>query len=750
MFKKQSSNVYNLHGKWLGTAAITVLGFTNSPVFAQENIISNQVDSSALEEIVVTVNRVQERLQDVGITASAFTGDTVRARGIIDSGDLGTVTSGLIIAKAGGSELTGLVSIRGVSQNDFTAHLESPNAFYLDEVYQPSASNSIQQFYDVERIEVLKGPQGTLFGRNATGGLLNVFTRDPGNEIEGYLTAGVASYNQISLQGGLTVPINDKLTTRVAFLRTRHDGFYENVAPGGFDLNGDNTSAVRLKINYTPTEKLSIQFAGDYYHTDYKGTGGNFTVPAGQDPLTGLGFNLPRDTPFALGGGRALRPFQTTADFPGGYSRETYGISARVNYYFDSDIILSSITSYAKVKSDYREDNDQTFASVGTFEQRPDNTNISQELRLHKDTGRFRWNVGAYYLNVTGDYFNRFNFIAADADLSVNYNIDAQSYSAFAQVAYDISENLTLTAGARIVHDEKQYLQIFNCLAANPGASACPAFGGPGTIGDASPLRNNHNETGWTGRLQLDYKATEDLLLYASLNRGYKSFNYNANFAGNVPLSGLILDGEVLFAKEVGLKYAFLDGRAKLNMSAFHYDYKDYHAFDQRSLNFTLFNADAEIYGAEVDLTVKPVSSLLLNLAVNFLDSKVFNVPIQGLGLVTRQATQSPRYSIVASIEQNIKTNIGDFTAIANGVYYDDAFAQISNAPNTFLQAYGVVNARLNFTPMSPENIQFSVYATNLLNDQSNNYAFDLSVAGYTELNIINPRIIGFDVTVKF
>ena len=742
---KRTEEYLTRNSKFLVSTAIALTLMAQMSAGAEEKKSSKS--ALVLDEITVTATRSAENIQSIGIAVSAFKGKTLENRGIVDTGDLGQITPGLIVAKAGGSELTGLVSIRGVSQNDFTAHLESPNAFYIDEVYQASASNGIQQFYDVERIEVLKGPQGTLFGRNATGGLLNVFTREPGDNFEGYLSAGAASYDEISIKGGVTIPISDTLSSRVAFLRTRHDGYYKNLNPDGVDLNGDNTSAIRVKFNFTPNDQLTVKLSGDYYHTDYIGTGGMFVVPAGQDPITGLGFNLPIDTPFPLGGGTALSPFETTANFAGGYSRETWGLSANINYDFD-ELSVSAVTSYGRVRSDYNEDNDQTAANVGTFHQRPYNINFTQELRLHKDTGQLRWNIGVYYLNVKGDYFNRFNFIAADADLNVNYNIDAKSYSAFAQASYDINDKLTVTGGARIVYDEKTYFQEFECIAANPGASACPAFGGAGTIGGASPLTNEHSETGWTGRLQLDYQATDDLLLYASLNRGYKSFNYNANFAGNVPLSGLILKGEVLVAKEIGVKINFWEGRGRLNASAFHYNYKDYHAFDQRSLNFTLFNADSKIYGGEIDLTLKPGEGFTTSLAVNLLQSKVFDVPIQGLGNVTRQAAQSPHFSIVASIEKTMETGIGQMTAIVNGVYYGEQFAQISNAPNTLMEAYGNVNARLNIAPT--DNIDMSLYVKNLFNNQKPNYAFDLSVAGYTELDLANPRIFGIELNYNF
>ena len=696
---------------------------------------------------MVTATRAKESIQKIGIAVSAFTGAALESKGISDTGDLGQITPGLIVAKAGGSELTGLVSIRGVSQNDFTAHLESPNALYIDDYYQPSAANGVQQFYDVERIEVLKGPQGTLFGRNATGGLLNVFTREPENHFEGYVTGTLADYDEMGLKGAVSIPVSDRVLTRWAFLRTKHDGYYKNVLANGRDLNGGDVTAMRGKVNIAATDDLQINLVGDYYYSNYKGTGGMFAVPAAVDPETGLGYNLPRDTPRPFSGLPAGKPFETAANFAGGYYRKTWSVGAKVEYALD-DILITSLSNYSEVVSRYDEDNDQTPADIGTFSQYPKNENFSKELRIHKDDGSFRWSTGIYYLDVRGKYHNGFDFIVADADLAVDYDIDGQSYSLFGQASQDLGEKFTLTAGARVVHDKKDYLQVWSCSAANPATSACAAFGGPGTIGSLSPLTNKHDETGWTGRLQLDYKPTDDVLLYASVNRGYKSFNYNANFAGNVPVDALVLKPEVLLAKEIGAKTQFLDGMMRLNAAAFHYDYSDFHAFDQRGLNFTLFNADAEIYGAEAELTFSPGGGFTGNIAGTYLHARAFDVPIANR-LLTRHITQSPRYTFMGSIQKTFELAPGTLTAQVDGVYYDKQYAQISNAPNTQISAYGTANARLSFRPRTAD-VDVAVFARNVFDSHHPNYAFDLAIAGYTELDLTNPRILGVEVTLGF
>jgi iron complex outermembrane recepter protein len=738
---------------YLGTTALIAAAFLSVPAMAQSSSPATEATTGGVEDIVVTANRREENLQKVGISAASFSGEAIEAAGIVETSDLGSITTGLIVSEAGGSELSGNVTIRGVSQNDFTGQIESPNAFYIDDFYQPSSSSAVQQLFDLKRVEVLKGPQGTLFGRNATGGLLNVFTNDPTPELSGNLQVGVGTRNNFKVTGALSGPLSDTTSARLAFYRNTHGAYYKNITATGPDLNGDNTFALRGKIFIKPNDQLTIKLGADYYKADYRGSGGSLEVPAAVNPATGLGFNLPINTPFALAprfvqtGG----PFETSASVPGGYFRETWGVSANISYEFGS-VTLQSLSNYSTVKSSYLEDNDQTPFDVGTFGQDSDSKHFTQELRLSGDSDRLKWSTGVYFLYIDGTYGNRFNFIAADADLSTIYSIKSKSYSGFAQLSYEFSDRLTATVGGRVVRDTRDYVYNWSCLG-SPTAG-CAAFGGPGTIGAAAKvpggLKRSNGETGWTGRFQLDFKATDNLLLYASINRGYKGFNFNANFAGNVPLSGLILRGEKLLAYEAGAKVTFWDRKARFNTAGYIYDYKDYHGFDQRGLNFTLFNTDAKISGLEADLTLNPGDGWTLTAGGNYLfRADVFNVPIANLKL-TRRAAQTPDFAGNISILKKWETSAGDITAQGSMAFSTNYYSYLSNAPNTLLQAYQIYNARIAFRPSRFKGVEVAVYCSNCGFNKKPNYAFDLAVAGYTELNFADPRIFGIEAKIGF
>lgn len=353
---------------------------------------------------------------------------------------------------------------------------------------------------------------------------------------------------------------------------------------------------------------------------------------------------------------------------------------------------------------------------------------------------------------VNGLYGNRFNFQAADADLSTTYRIKTKSISGFGQASYSLSDQLTATLGARVVRDSRDYIYNWSCIGSP--VAGCAAFGGPGTIGAAAQqpggLVRHHAETGWTARAQLDYSLSGNALLYASFNRGYKGFNFNANFAGNVPLSGLILKGEKLYAYEAGGKLTLMDRRVRLNFAGYLYTYKDYHAFDQRGLNFTLFNADAKISGLEGDFTITPGGGWTLSAGANYLfRADVFRVPIANTFL-TRRSAQTPDVAGNVSIAKTIETGAGELTAQGTMAFSSSYYSYLSNAPNTLLPSYQNYNARLGFKPAGAQNVSVAVYCTNCTNNKKPNYAFDLAVAGYTELNFADPRIVGAEVRISF
>lgn len=729
----------------LWTLAVSALAA--QPTFAQD---AADVDpASAVEAagdgigvIIVTANRREASLQDVGIAVTAFSGKRLTELGVTETSALTAVTPGLQLDEGGSSPLIGLLSIRGVSQNDFAGHIESPNAFYVDDVYQPSISSSIQQLYDVSRVEVLKGPQGTLFGRNATGGLIHVITNRPTHELGGFFDVSYGDFNLLRLEGALNLPLSDTVQTRISFLRKRNDGWIKNDI--GPDLNEDDTYAARIHLAFQPNDALDILLTGDVYKINDITAGGSFAT-AGEPNNIGLGVHLPPGTPTSFGYVDADGdPFTASFDFPGFLDREVWSFAGRFSYDFGG-VTLTGLVNHQDLESDYAEDNDLSPVPFTQFRQTADAKHTTAELRLLGETPGLSWTAGVYYLAIDGSYLQGFDIQALGTDLEARYELDTKSYSLFGQVEHELSDRLTLIAGLRWTRDEKDYDFRQRCV-----GGFCGLFVAPGTIGAAGRVQDSHGESGWSGRLQLDWRPADDLLLYASINRGYKAFNYNAGFAGLAPLSAVRFSGEEIMAYEIGNKLDFWGGRGRLNAAAFYYDYSDYQAFDQRGLNFTLFNTKARVYGADAELTLQPVDGLTLFAGLSLLNTKVKDVPIATL-LLDRDAPQAPGATLLLGATQAVEFGFGTLRGTINATYTDGYYSQLTNAPVTAIPSNWLVNARLSLATLE-EKLELSLFVNNLLDEKRQTYAFDITgpPLGLVENNYAEPRWVGVQGRFNF
>lgn len=708
--------------------------------FAQSSEAPEEI--GGLTEIVVTATRSSANLQDVGITLSAFSSQDLVARGVRDSTDLALLAPGLQFTDPGGSPIAGLMSIRGVSQNDFAGHIEPANAYYIDEVYQPSNATSVQRLFDVERVEILKGPQGTLFGRNATGGLLHVITRQPSQTLDGFAELTVGSFDQLGFEGAVGGPLSDTVSARAAVLYNRNDGYFKNAI--GPDYANDDTVAGRVQVKIEPSDQLDISLFADFYKIRPINTGASMITGAAPD-ADGLGVRLPPGSPTGFGYVDADGdPYTGALDYQGQLERRTWSTGAKLQYQFDR-LTFASITSYQKLESTYDSDNDFSPYPIGIFQQNADASHFTQELRVIQDQGGFRWTAGLYYLNIEGDYFQGFNLPAFASYPRANYSVDTSSVSAFAQSEYDISDSLSLTTGVRVTRDEKKYNYTEVCTGA-----LCPAFIQPGTLAANGTTRDKHAESGTSGRVQLDWSVTDDLLLYSSVSLGYKAFNYNAGFVGQAPLSQFRFKGESLLAYEIGEKFQFMNNRARLNGAVFYYDYDDYQAFDQRGFNFTLFNTTASMYGADAELSLSAGDGYLFAVGGAYLRTKVDDVPI-GTRYVSREAPQSPRYTANISASKDTHLSFGGLNVNVTASYSDDFYAQLTNAPVTNIPASWLVNARLTLSLMD-DRLSIAVFANNLFDEVRETFAFDVSGAplGGTYTTYGEPRWYGVQTRIQF
>lgn len=740
-------------------ALVWVIGFAQSTLSAAQTAPE---EITALEEVVVTATRRETNLQDTGLAITAFSGEQLREINAIRFDDIAAQTPGLRYTQAGGAPLLALISIRGVAQNDFAHHIEGATVLYIDDVYRPSTSSNIQNLFDINRIEVIKGPQGTLFGRNATGGLIHILTRDPTNELEGYFDLTVAEFNDVIAEGVVNIPFSQTSAARIAIYRRKHDGWIENAV--GPDSIADDTTAVRAKLLFQPNEAWVVKLQGEWTNTDNVDAGGGFATGGymGPDTLGRFRPSLNTDTGYIDADGSV---FTGEFDFPGKYDREEFVVFADIEYQA-GDYTFKSLTAYSEQDVSYSEDNDLTPFDIAIFRQNTEQDNFTQEFRVNADFDRWRMTSGLYYLDIDGTYFQNYqinnlgNFDQILAPIPVlilplglnqwaDYELETNSWSVFAQGEYDLTPQLMMTLGIRYTRDEKDYAYLNTCENLLPFPACPPAFD-PTTLAGAGLVTDKYDEDGISARLQFDYSVTDDWLLFASYNRGYKAFNYNAGFAGAAPVADVRYDGEFLNAYEIGSKLDFWGRRARLNLSAFYYDYTDYQALDQRGVQFILSNVDATVYGAEAEFALSPGYGINLQLGLALLDTEVEDILIGGQ-LLKREAPQSPDLTFNFFASKDFELDTGLIRLSVDGVYTDDYFSQLTNAEVTLVESNWLVNTRLSYIT-SNKRWDFSIFARNLFDQERQVYAFDITFPGngLVEQTYAPPRWVGAQVRFTF
>lgn len=734
----------HMHALQSGSAIVALaLAFVVAPAHAQGAAEVQDASSDAIQEIVVTATRRAANIQDIAIAVTAHSGERLAELGLRNTTDLAAMTPGLQFTAPGGPPVAGLISIRGVSQNDFAGHIEPANAFYVDEVYQPSNATSVQELFDISRVEVLKGPQGTLFGRNATGGLVHVITNQPGDTLDGFVDVTVGSYNQVRFEGAVGGPLSEGISARVALLKNKADGYVKNDL--GPDLLANDTWAGRFQMKLEPSSALTINLFADWYKIKPVATGGAMITGATQD-ADGLGVPLPKGSPTGFGYADADGdPYTGSFNFPGRFTRETWSVGGKMNLDLGNGLALATVTSYQDLDSAYAADNDFSPVDIGIFLQDARAKHFTQEVRLIEDDGAFRWTAGVYYLNIKGDYFQGFNLPAFGTYPRANYSVDTKSYSGFGQIEYDLNPEVQLSAGVRVTRDEKDYHYSEICT-----GPLCPVFIAPGSLAAAGVTNDKHGETGVSGRLALDWRPNSNTLLYASVNRGYKAFNYNAGFVGQAPLTGFRFKGENLMAYEIGSKLELFDKRVRFNSAAFYYDYSDYQAFDQRGFNFTLFNTSAKIYGADFELSMRPGMGIQLDAGLALLHTKVDEIPI-GARLLSRDAPQAPDYTINLAATKSFDIGSGQLSATFNAVYTADFYSQLTNAPVTLVPGGWLANARVSLKTME-NRLELSAFANNLFDKARKTFSFDVSAPplGGSYDTYAQPRWMGVQARFNF
>jgi len=647
---------------------------------------SVQGEGFSIEEIVVTAQKRAESAQDVPVAISAFSEDMVVNTGADTLTDIIPMIPGLTGSSYGLA--TNAWAIRGISTNDWSAGAEPSVGVFVDDAYIGRNALATGAFFDVERIEVVKGPQGTLFGRNASVGAISIVTNKPEDEdsMSIGLSAGNEGQREYNVVGNLSM--TDELALRFAYHGTRLDGIWENVTQNedGFTNRDD----YRLMARWSPVSELEVLLSLNYSEADTNM--GGYYNPALSTVEPGEEF-----------------PDKVATSEKERESNESDGINLRVTWDINDDITLTSITDRRSFEYSYYQDVDSTdddalidaIFAVGTggstvgfdmpiTEQR----SISQEFRLNGSGGDLDWFVGASYFKEDIDEVTVIDLVDTASGLGLLAEDRAitsgstEALGVYGDVKWAATDDLSVTFGLRWSQDEKDW-----CTTSTNDVGF-----GVDTAGNNLCSNETWRET--TPRLVIDYALNNDVMAFVSVSKGYKGGGFNT-YAGDFVGGDGIGDGVAAFdpetnlAYELGLKSTLLNGRLQFNASTYLNDYQDLQIQTATLAGILTSNAaEAESKGVELEMTYMPLAGLTLMANYAYLDAEFTKGTLNGLELAYAPENS---YSVGVNYEQMVKAGGVNWFAMYN--WQDDFFFDAANTRPE--DDYGLFNAKVTFTPNS-------------------------------------------------
>ncbi|MEZ7272925.1 TonB-dependent receptor [Sphingobium sp. 10 DY56-G10] len=741
-------------------------------------------DQSGLGDIIVTAQKREQRLNDVGVSVSVASATQLQSAGVIDAEGLGSIVPGFTAS----TSVFGppVFSLRGVNFNSFQASAPPTVSSYIDEAALPYPVMGQALFLDVERVEVLKGPQGTLFGQNATGGSINVIAAKPTKDLSAGFRVDVNRWGETNAEGFVSGPLSDTLLARVAVQTTQFGGWQRGYYLNN-QKNGDqNKIAGRLLLDWTPTDrlKISVNLNASKDRSEQQQAQAFLIQPVNPAAASAAPFltyrdHLPtnaRDTDFDTG-------YDTRAD------SYTYQGVLRADYDINEALTLTSITNYVKTRFRSPHDQDGTAVPMQPATAKADIKSINQEIRLsgnYADAG-INFVLGASYgkddiTEGVANAYTGYTGFPANSPAEWKYDLTQRGAAIFGSVDYEVVQGLTLTAGARYTETKQT---INGCTfdkggtpgirgvsqsivgAVNPALAAAYVSGGCITIDDgggaAAPTflpifadgeQKEHN-IAWRGAV--NYKVTPDVLLYASVSRGFKA----GTFPVIVNLFNSVIKPvkqEKLTSYEAGAKLTLFDNHVQLNASAFHYDYvnKQFFSFlpvlQGALVTATLVNIPkSTVDGADIDITAQ-FGGLRLNGGATYIKTKVsqyvgFDFAGQPLDFSGKQFNYAPPWSANLDAEYKFDTG-GDLSPFVGGTvtYRDKTFADLGEGADFAMPSYTLLDARIGVESIN--GWRLSLYGRNLTNKY---YWNSVASAGDGAVRFTGePRTYGANFSYRF
>ena len=770
-------------GLLVGAAGVALVG---GGAKAEET----RADQSANEvaAVVVTAQRRTENIQNVPVSVQAITSKEIQSLGIKETEDIGQLTPNVVIVNNSGAGNQPLITIRGIGLNDFDSNNAGPNGIYVDDVYISAPSEQSFAIFDLSQVQVLKGPQGTLYGRNTSGGAILFTSNKPTDHFTSDFHIEYGNYNTLSLTGAVGGPLTDNLDARIAAVYNHSDGYMHNTLTNG-PASGSDNEALRLQLLYKPTDTLKIAFNSSvgYVHNlpdEYRHIG--TFVPGTQGSASPTMCTVAQ----AFAGGCVdMFGYGTPKGFyDGAWSRnqELSNLNLldilRVDYVLGR-VTLTSISAYEHNRHTFPEDSDAGPNNLLRVTYGVQSDTFTQEFRAAESASHYNWVLGLYYLHenlrqdqplslfFNGDQFGGFGIPpgpgAFDGIAQISYDHSTQvtdSVAAYGQGDYTLGK-FTLTVGGRFTYENKTFDYNGSTQFQSGGT------GNYGPIQDVIVTNEGQSVSNFTWRAALAYHLTGNVMGYASAATGFKSGDFNGSFLSNNLQQALFelqpVKPEHVSAYEIGAKTNLFERRVVFNLALFYNDYKDEQIFAQvpqvlqtnagpvPTVTNLLTNAQrAHTEGLEVEFTAVPVHGLTIDLQPAWLEAKLDNAGLPGftgaIPLDGKQLANAPHFSFVGTVDYKYSIANGDDIDFRwNSSYRSHQFFDSTNDP--YIQQDGYWLHNLNVAYQSHQGWEAGIYVRNVTGTEYTTTSSDLSSPfGLLEPIVGLPRTYGVEMTYHY
>lgn len=738
--------------------------------------------------ITVTAQRRSENIQNVPVSVQALSAKQLQALGVKSTEDLGQITPNVTIASPEGSGNQPLITIRGIGLNDFDSNNAGPNGIYVDDVYISAPSAQAFSIFDLDQAQILKGPQGTLYGRNTSGGAVVFTSKKPTDDFTGDFHFEYGAFNTLNISAAVGGPITQNLDGRIAVVVNHSDGFMTNTL-NNTSVSGTDNEALRLQLLYKPTDQLKILFSStlgyvDELPTEYRhlgtfvpGTQGNQAPTMCSVAATNAGKCVDM---FGYGTQKGF--------YDGAYDRTEHLKSFNLIELLKVDykvgpVTLTSISSYQHNWKYFPEDTDASPNNLVTATYGVHSDTLTQEFRASESANNFNWVAGVYYLYETlhqnqplstffdGDVFGGFGIPAGlgafDGIAQKSYDVSTQetnSVAVYGQGDYTW-DKLTLTLGGRFTYERKTFDYEGSTQFQDGG------IGNYGPFQDVIVASEAQSVSNFNWRAALSYHFTHNLMAYGSIATGFKSGDFNGSFLSNVPAAALEqlqpVKPEHVTAYELGAKTTWLDKRLLFNMALFYNDYRDEQVFvaisqlleteagpTPETTQFLTNAHQAHTEGVEFEVTAIPIKGLTVSLDPSFLQARIDHATFQGIDgpivLDGKQLANAPRFSFTGTVDYRMPImDTDDIDFRWNSSYRSHEFFNSTNDP--YIQQNGYWIHNLNVAYQNHNGWEVGFYVRNLTGTEYAVTATDLSSPfGLIEQVLGMPRTYGVEVTAHF